>query len=414
MQSFLSRSHFPRHLGAATVTGTHVRHLDSWLMSPQVCRELFERAANAADLTLVEGQFAPATGSDMCGGRLEPLCRWLDLPRLLVVDGSAVQPCSIPMRPRFGDGLLLDRVAGPRHLAFLTTELESLWGIPVLGALVDRPGLRRKLNRLAAGSCFPPELSAALADQLITTCRLERIWEIAVGREMPEPLPRCRCLVEIFPKLTVAIAYDEAFYRYFPDTLDLLELRGATVVDFSPLRDEAIPQGTDIVYLGCGHPELYARALSENHCISASIRSHIRSGGRVYAEGGGAAYLCQQMETPAGDFRRMVGIFPAVARLRRSPAVSTAVEVTVAKPSWLGLPGTRIRGYTNPNWQLEATGPPASLLGESQRCGDLICSSSAVGSLLHLNFAAQPHCFRHFFYPLRCRGVATDPWAAVR
>ena len=74
-------------------------------------------------------------------------------------------------------------------------------------------------------------------------------------------------------------------------------MRGAVVVDFSPLRDERLPEGTDIVYLGCGHPEVYAAELSANHCMKLSLRNHIRSGGRIYAEGGGLAYLCQQMET---------------------------------------------------------------------------------------------------------------------
>ncbi len=51
---------------------------------------------------------------------------------------------------------------------------------------------------------------------------------------------------------------DDAFHCYFPDTLDLLELRGATVCDFSPLRDERLPVDTDIVYFGCGRPDLFA------------------------------------------------------------------------------------------------------------------------------------------------------------
>lgn len=414
VQSFLSRSHFPGSLGTAAVTGTNVRHLDSWLMSPEICRDLFERGASVADLALVEGRFASAAGLGSCGGRLEPLCRWLDLPRLIVVDSSKLTACSLPTRPRFGDGLLLDRVANPRHLASLTTELELLWGIPVIGSLMELSDLRRKLNRLPAGNRVPGELRLALADQFVTSCRLERIWDLAIEREMPAQRPRCRCQVEIFPKLTVAIAYDEAFYRYFPDTLDLLESRGATVVDFSPLRDEAVPQGADIVYIGCGHPERHARALSENHCMSAALRNHVRSGGRVYAEGGGAAYLCQYMETPAGDMRRMVGILPAVARLQPSPVPTLAAEVTLARPSWLGLPGTRIRGYTNATWQWEPTGPAAGLIAGEEHCFELIGSFSAVGSLLHLNFAALPHCFRQFFYPHPCHGAAPDPWAMIR
>ena len=37
------------------VTGLPGRHLDAWLMPPDVCRELFTRASRSAELSLVEG-----------------------------------------------------------------------------------------------------------------------------------------------------------------------------------------------------------------------------------------------------------------------------------------------------------------------------------------------------------------------
>lgn len=383
-------------------------------MSPEVCRDLFRRGAHAADLALIEGQFFPAAGGGMRGGRLEPLCRWLDLPRLIVIDSTHLGPCNLPPRPRRGDGLLLDCIVDERHLACLTTELESLWGIPVLGALEQLPGLRRELKRTAVGGRVPHDVCVRLGDHLAAFTELERIWELALLRDLPEQPARCHCFLQLPSKLTVAIAYDEAFHRYFPDTLDLLELRGATVVDFSPLRDETLPEGTDIVYLGCGHPERYAKALSENHCIGASLRNHVRSGGRIYAEGGGAAYLCQQMETPQGELRRMAGILPAVARPLRPPVSPVPVELTLAQPSWLGLPGTKLRGYRNANWRFEPAGPPAGLIAETMRENDLVGSFSVIGSLLHLNFAAQPLFLHQFFFPHCCRHAIRDPWAAAR
>ncbi len=412
VQSFLSRSHFPRYSGTAAVTGMNVRHLDSWLMSPEVCRDLFRRAACAADLALVEGQFPSATEIGHRGGRLEPLCQWLDLPRLIVIDSSQIGPCGLPQRPRLGDGLLLDRVASRRHFAHLSTELEALWGMPVVGALEELPALRHKLKRIPTGGSVPPDVCSALGDHFAGVAQLDRIWDLATRRGLPDRPALCRFL-QLAPRLTVAIAFDEAFHRYFPDTLDSLELRGATIVDFSPLRDESIPEGTDLVYLGCGSPERFARDLSENHCMTASLRNHVRLGGRIYAEGGGAAYLCQQMETRRGDLRHMVGILPAIARFTGAQAPPIPVELTLSEPSWLGLPGTTIRGYRNSHWQLESTCPSAGLVAEANCHNELVGSLSTVGSLLHLNFAAQPHCLRHFFYPYRCRRGRMDPWAGI-
>ena len=122
---------------------------------------------------------------------------------------------------------------------------------------------------------------------------------------------------QFLAEVTVAVAYDDAFNCYFPDTLDLLELQGATVKVFSPLTDAELPEGTEVVYLGCGHPERCAEALAANRCLVSALCDHVLQGGRVYAEGGGLAYLCEEIATPKGQRWPMVGVLPAVAHLVR-------------------------------------------------------------------------------------------------
>jgi cobyrinic acid a,c-diamide synthase len=197
----------------------------------------------------------------------------------------------------------------------------------------------------------------------------------------------------------VAVAYDEAFNCYFRDTLDMLELRGATVRVFSPLRDESLPAGTDIVYIGCGSPHEHAEALAENHCMLMALKEHVCSGRRIYAEGGGLAYLCQSVETADGRRTEMVGALRAIAR--RSPARvgPTPVEVTLAVDSWLGAAGSKLRGYRNGNWTLEATGCLTRFVKEPDSELDLVGRHQAIGSRLHLNFAAQPALLGGFLRP---------------
>lgn len=413
VQSFLSRACFPMHPGASVVTGLTPRHLDSWLMSPEMCRDVFVRGARAADLAVVDGKFDPAVGSADSGGKLEPLCRWLNLPRLVVLDVSRLGVGRLPARPEQADGLFLDRVADLGQSARLTTDIEALWGIPVLGSLEKLPALRAQLARVPRGDRPPLALCHPLGDQFSRSWQPKRIFQIAERDGPPKtsdaPLHRGRA----GGKLTLAVAYDEAFNCYFPDTLDLLELQGAAVVDFSPLRDESLPPEADVVYLGCGHPERSASALSENHCMKAALRSHLRAGRRIYGEGGGLAYLCQQMETPGGQLSRMVGILPAAARLKRPPTSPEPVEVTLAQPSWLGDRGARLRGYRNPNWDLEPVGRLAGFVSEENHRHDLVGSFQAIGSLLHLNFAAQPEFLARFFHPCLARPGVPDPWNAA-
>jgi cobyrinic acid a,c-diamide synthase len=335
---------------------------------------------------------------------LDTLCDWLDLPRIVVLDASRWADCELPERPDQIDGVLLDRVNSPAEVFRLQTCLEALWDVPVLGALEQRASLEATISRLPRGSSPPRELCHLLGDQLARFARPERIRALASRREfMPvRPglfAPPAESLARGDRRpLTVAVAFDSAFNCYFPDTLDLLELRGAKVVDFSPLRDEVLPEA-DVVYLGCGHPEFEAEALSSNHCMLLALRNHVRGGRRVYAEGGGLAYLCEHLETPKGELVPMLGVLPAVARLNRHRVPVRPVEVTIAKDNWLGRAGARLRGYLNSNWSLEATGPLAECLAEPGQEQDLLGQFQVVGSRMHLNFAAQPEALGSFFKP---------------
>jgi cobyrinic acid a,c-diamide synthase len=398
-QSFLSQACFPRHQGAAAVTGLAPRHLDSWLMSPEMCRDTFMRGVHAADLALVEGEFRTTPTSSAVGGSLDTLCDWLALPRLVVLDGAQLGGGPLPDRPADAEGILLDHVTSERQIAQVTADLEILWGIPVLGALERGERLFGQRESLPPGGRPSEELCRELGDRFVQHWSPERIWNVAASREWPDVALHQVCPEPMRSKLTLAVAYDEAFNCYFPDTLDWLELRGATVVDFSPLREECLPPDTDIVYLGCGHPERFTSALAENHCMKAALRNHLRGGRRIYGEGGGLAYLCEYMEAPDASLHRMVGLIPATARLRRPVSLPKPMEFVLSDPCWLGDPGERLRGYRNVQWDLEPVGADDSFTAQSHSEAELVGGFHVVGSLLHLDFATQPEFLRRFFYP---------------
>jgi len=410
VQSFLSRACFVSKDGATAITGLSPRHLDSWLMSEDLCRELFLRGTAASDFALVEGRFAAAVElADAQGGDLETLCRWLNLPRLAIVDASLVSDCHVPPRPDQVDGLLLDRVADSTQLIRLQTMFESLWGVPVLGSLGMIGDLRREIKNLAPGAKPARELCAQVRDQFAQRAQLDRIHRLACSRDLLDSRP-AECVRPEGPALQVAVAYDEVFHCYFPDMLDLLELKGATVRDFSPLRDERLPPNTDIVYFGCGHPERYARELVENHCMMLALKDHLCNGLRLYAECGGLAYLCQRLEMPDGESLPMSGVLPAVARRNPYPEPPRAREITLSADTWLGPAGSRLRGYLTSHWSLEAAGPLTCFAKEPPDEPALVGRHQAIGSRLYLNFAAQPSILSSFFRP---HAPAIDPTAPV-
>jgi cobyrinic acid a,c-diamide synthase len=405
-QTFLSRACFKPHQGASTGSYRSARHLDSWLMTADVGRQLFLRSSSSADLAVVEGRYDQAamcpTAKSPCGGSLDTLCEWLDLPRVAIVDVRLLNECRLPEKPA-AERLLLDRIGSANEFHRWQTILESLWGIPVVGGLPECSELRQKIVALPAREKLPSEWSAELAKNFLDYSSLTRLLGFAARRGMPAVWSVSNCASgQCVPRSTVrvAVAYDEAFHCYFPETLDMLELRGATVRVFSPLRDECLPPETDIVYLGCGSPHQYAGALAENHCMLMALKQHVCSGRRIYAEGGGLAYLCQHVESADGQRTPMVGALRAIARRNTVRSRPEPVELTLATDSWLGLTGTQLRGYRNTNWLLEPTGCLTHLALEKSCEFDLIGRHQAIGSRLHLNFAAQPNLLGGFLRPL--------------
>lgn len=388
--------------GQELVCGQAARYLDSWLMSPNLCRQSFLHGSSGSDLSLVVGRFTSARVT--CeqaitmpsGGTLEDLCNWLELPQIAIVDVAQLAPCQLPPCPAGVSGLLLDRVPDDQT-HYWQTVLEALWGVPVLGALPELPTLRKQIRSdTALSSCV---VCRDLAAQLARHLQFPKLMKIADRQAFPLTDPQIFSAGNQLAGVTVAMAYDEAFNGYFPDVLDLLELHGATVTDFSPLRDGALPTGTDVVYIGCGHPQRYAAQLASNHCMTFALRDHVRQGRRIYGEGGGMAYLCQTLCVPSGQCLPMVGVLPAVASYVPADVPAQASEVTLARDLWLGPAGFKLSGYLDPCWHLEPAGPLESCVSQREARWDITSRGQAVGSRLQLNFAAQPDFLRQFSPP---------------
>jgi cobyrinic acid a,c-diamide synthase len=400
IQSYQSRACFAPVDAATSITGQSPRHLDSWLMTPEQCRALFLRSARQSDLAILEGRFDD--DQEHCGGHLEPLCQWLGAPRLAVVDTKHLADCRLPERPARAAGLLLDQVSDERDFARWQTVLEPLWGIPVVGGLESLPSLRSAIARLRPGDTICRDQCRVLGNSFLRYSCASRLITLAshgdFATAQPSEAPPGNEVDRSLCGMSIAIAYDDVFHCYFPDAMDDLELHGAAVHDFSPLRDEALPPDVDIVVIGCGHPERFAAELLQNQCMMMALRNHVCSGKRIYAEGGGLAYLCQSHVSPDGKVAPMVGVFPAIARPGKG-GDPQPLQTPLACDTWLGPARGVIRGYLNDTWRLEPVGRLRSLCESAEQEFPLVGRHQAIGSRMHLNLAAQPQLLRGFLRP---------------
>jgi cobyrinic acid a,c-diamide synthase len=414
IQCYQSRSCFSPVDGVTSITGLSPRHLDSWLMSPEQCRALFLRTAGQSDLAILEGRFDDDGAAD--GGTLEPLCQWLGAPRLAAVDVSQLGDCKLPPRPLHAAAILLDGVVDERDFVRWQTVLEPLWGVPVVGGLGALPSIRDELRRLEPGQTVARDLCRALGNHLLRFTRADRLMQLA-ARADSAALHFADaaggvdyCDDRALDGIRIAVAYDDVFHCYFPDALDALEACGAELCDFSPLRDEGLPADADIVVVGCGHPERFSRQLAQNECMISALRSHVCAGKRIYAEGGGAAYLSQSLVLPSGESVPMAGVFPAVARFQAARLEPRPVAAPLACDSWIGAAGTIVRGYLNDAWSFEPVARLRPLAHIPNASYPLVLRHQAVGSRIHLNVAAQPRFLGRFLRPC----PAALAWAVVR
>jgi cobyrinic acid a,c-diamide synthase len=403
VQNYLSRACFAPHFGAASAIGLSARYLDSWLMTPEVCREVFARGARGRDLAVVEGVFNTDDGADesRCGGRLDTLCDWLELPKLVVLSTDNLDACRLPRLPGCTEGVLLDGFRDRAEFARLQTRIETVWGVPVLGGLDRAESLRREIAELPESWAPRRRICERLGARLSRCLDLPAILAIAAQRPFTR-LQRETSIAPAWParKTTIAVAFDDAFRGYFPDVLDVLESHGAAIRVFSPLRDTRLPEGTDIVYLGGGQPECYLRELAANHCMMLDLCDYFWSGGRLYAEAGAIAYLAQTVELPDGSETAMAGMLPIRCRFNPRSGSPVPVEFTLAQNTWLAEGWSRIRGYIDDRWIVEPTGPVTSLAAEPGHELDMIGQQQIVASRAQIHFAGQPELLDGFFDPM--------------
>jgi cobyrinic acid a,c-diamide synthase len=192
----------------------------------------------------------------------------------------------------------------------------------------------------------------------------------------------------------VAVARDVAFCFYYAENLELLEAAGATIVPFSPLTDAALPDGTRLLYLGGGYPELHAATLAGNDRMRQSIRRFHAQGGTIYAECGGLMVVCRELVDAEGQTFPMLDLLPARTVMQKRRAALGYVTLRTTAPSSLGPPGVSARGHEFHYSRLEPLGQLtyAAELEDSrgERRLDGLRSGNLWAAYAHLHFGSNP------------------------
>jgi cobyrinic acid a,c-diamide synthase len=339
-----------------TVTGRPSRNLDSWLLGEDGVKEIFARGAAGADVSIIEGVMGFFDGKDVRSleGSTAHIAKLLDSPVMLVIDCGGMARSAAAIVRGFQvlePGLRIaavfaNRVGSEGHYRLISEAIERDCGIPVVGYLTreDRWSIPERQLGLVP-SAEQGELAAwfdQLGDRILETTDVERLVGLldapavqSTGKLFSAALLWRKTVMG--EAVSIAVARDAAFPFYYPDNLELLEAYGAELRFFSPLADEAVPEGAQGLYLGGGYPERYAEQLSQNSRTRDSIRTAVASGMPVLAEAGGYMYMAEELVRTDGRSFPMLGLIQGRMNMQSRLAALGYREVR-------GMPGNALVG----------------------------------------------------------------------
>ena len=308
----------PAFHGAAT--GRPSFNLDTWAMARGMLSQLAFTQATNADIVVVEGVMGLFDGAAQAGqtarGATADLAALFGWPVVLVLDVSGQTETAAAIAAGCAHyrtdvaiaGVILNRVASPRHLTLIAPAFERV-GIKLFGALANDVRLtlpERHLGLVQAGETADLDAHLdRLADAIEAAVDLDAIRDAArpailqsmTNRTGIDPLGQC-----------IALAQDRAFSFMYPHLLDRWRTAGAEIVPFSPLADQAPGAGADAVWLPGGYPELHAGVLAAAHRFHAGLRTLADRAVPIHGECGGYMVLGQGIEDAAGVRHAMAGL----------------------------------------------------------------------------------------------------------
>lgn len=297
------------------IIGAKSANLDLHFFSENTLRYLLTKNAETQDVSIVEGVMGYYDGMGLTTTRASSyeVAQVTDSPVVLVVGAKGASLSILATIQGFLSfapdhnikGVILNQCS-PMTYGALSQAIEDRFGIRAYGYLPKMADCALESRHLGLVTATEVqdlrEKLGIMAQQAEKTIDLEGLLNLA--REANE----IACEPVILPrqeKVRIAVAKDNAFCFYYEDSLEALREMGAETIEFSPIHDSNLPENIHGLYLGGGYPELYAKNLSENKSMLASVRNALQNGLPCIAECGGFMYLTESI----GEYP-MVGYLP--------------------------------------------------------------------------------------------------------
>lgn len=418
-------------------TGRETRNLDPWISGPGSIPALAARAAQGADLLVVEGVMGlfdgasgrlrgagggehppPHAGPTLPEGSTAHVAHLLHAPVVLVVDASSIGQSVAALAQGFAHhhprvqvaAVILNNVGSDSHEEMLRNALAET-SLEVVGCVRRSPAMswRDRHLGLVPVAERPDEIRRALAQVahgVARACDLERIS--AIGRAAPPlSVTTPRLATKRVGAARIAVAAGPAFSFTYPDNLERLAEAGGDIVPFDPLVDADLPPGTQGLYIGGGFPEVYAETLSANTALLADVA---KKAPRIatWAECGGLLWLASAL-----DGHAMAGIVPTQAKMGTSLTLGYR-RAKAMSDSPLAAKGQVLFGH---EFHYSTATPPGDGWELEGRTGTFLggfATDLLSASYLHLHLGADPTPAERFVSTAASVDPALIGWGPTR
>jgi cobyrinic acid a,c-diamide synthase len=331
------------------------RNIDTWMVPPNRALELYARAAQTADIAVIEGVMGVFDGFSYTAeeGSTAQIAKLLNAPVLLVLDVGKMARSAGALAWGYTHfdpdlkiaGFILNRCGSESHYRGTKLAVEQATALPVVGWLLKNADLHIPERHLGL---VPTDergelthfitLAAELVEQyfdleqILTIARVEEsspspdpgqveiqnhsVESVKIPEQTKSQIPNTQRALCPKSQILIAVARDAAFSFYYEDNLHLLREAGAEIVFFSPQQDSDLPPGTTGLYFGGGFPEIYAAQLATNQPLLAALRRAHVAGIPIYAECGGFMYLTEAIIDLENQLHPMVGLVPGITRMQ--------------------------------------------------------------------------------------------------
>ncbi|AEE14270.1 Cobyrinic acid A,C-diamide synthase [Thermodesulfobium narugense DSM 14796] len=339
-------------------SGRPCRNLDLFMMDKETILSSFMTNSIDADISVVEGAMGLYDGIDYLGtGSTAEIAKIIDIPVIFVLPVQRITRSSAALIKGYVEfdkeidikGIILNKVARDRQKNLIINALEH-YNLPDVLASFPKDDKRlsipdRHLGLIPAKERL--ELNSVI-DSFADAVDEHMNWDLFFDIIRKNDNLSSRLLSDLvsferFFDVRIGIIQDVSFSFYYPEVFDFLKMSGAKIEIINSLTDKHLPD-IDILYIGGGFPEVFAKELEGNDSLRRSIKDFGENNNPIYAECGGLMYLSDFIENDGNKYN-MVGLLPFGIHMDKKPVGHGYEEIEVFDDNPFFSKGIRIKGH---------------------------------------------------------------------